>query len=79
MGLEFLGSFEKKLSLSLDRPLLFTPKSFNFLDPSQKVDLKSGLSLGPSQNVLSEPAKKLASEPGLGLRPDPSLLGIVTI
>lgn len=58
MGLGFLGSFEKKLSLSLDRPLLFTPKSFNFLDPSQKVDLKPGLSLGPSQNVLSEPAKK---------------------
>ena len=58
MGLEFLGSFEKKLSLSLDRPLLFTPKSFNFLDPSQKVDLKPGLSLGPSQNVLSEPVKK---------------------
>ena len=55
------------------------PKSFNFLDSSQNVDAKPGSSLGPSQNVLSQPAKKLASGPGLGLRPDPSLLGIVTM
>ena len=40
---------------SLGGPLFFTNKSLNFLGPSQKIDPKPGLSLGPSQNFEPDP------------------------